>query len=91
SDDIGEQDGKASHWHPSSIASSELRIVPPSNAVVVGLLNSECSQQKRANENKYGAYRQHIEIQGKVIGLDSKHSKLPSGRRKNGPGRIARP
>jgi hypothetical protein len=26
-----------------------------------------------------------------VIGLDSKHSKLPSGRRKNGPGRIARP
>jgi hypothetical protein len=54
-------------------------------------LNSECSQQKRANENKYGAYRQHIEIQGKVIGLDSKHSKLPSGRRKNGPGRIALP
>jgi hypothetical protein len=59
--------------------------------VVVGLLNSECSQQKRANENKYGAYRQHIEIQGKVIGLDSKHSKLPSGRRKDGPGQIARP
>jgi hypothetical protein len=26
-----------------------------------------------------------------VIGLDSKHSQLPSGRRKNGPGRIARP
>jgi hypothetical protein len=59
--------------------------------VVVGLLNSECSQQNRANENKHGANRQHIEIQGKVISLDSKHSKLPSGRRKNGPGRIARP
>jgi hypothetical protein len=26
-----------------------------------------------------------------VIGLDSKHSKLPSGRRKDGPGQIARP
>ena len=36
---------------------------------VVGLLNSECSQQNRANENKHGAYRQHIEIQGTVIGL----------------------
>jgi hypothetical protein len=48
-------------------------------------LNSECSQQNRANENKHGADRQHIEIQGKVIGLDSKHSKLPSGRRKTAP------
>jgi hypothetical protein len=45
-------------------------------------LNSECSQQNHANENKHGAYRQHIEIQGTVIGLDdTKHSKLPSGRR----------
>jgi hypothetical protein len=50
--------------------------------VVVGLLNSESSQQNHANENKHGAYRQHIEIQGKVIGLDDpKHSNLPSGRR----------
>ena len=49
--------------------------------VVVGLLNSECSQQSRANENKHGAYRQHIERQGKVIRLDDpKHSNL-SGRR----------
>jgi hypothetical protein len=43
-------------------------------------LNSECSQQNRANENKHGAYRQHIERQGKVIRLnDPKHSNLPSG------------
>jgi hypothetical protein len=50
--------------------------------VVVGLLNSECSQQNRANENKHAAYRQHIERQGKVIRLDNpKHSNLPSGRR----------
>ena len=36
----------------------------------------------RANENKHGAYRQHIEVQGKVIGLGIilKYSKLPSGR-----------
>jgi hypothetical protein len=45
-------------------------------------LNSECSQQNHANENKHGAYRQHIERQGKVIGLDDpKHSNLPCGRR----------
>jgi hypothetical protein len=38
-------------------------------------LNSECSQQNHANKNKHGAYRQHIELQGKVIGLDDpKHS-----------------
>jgi hypothetical protein len=50
-------------------------------------LNSECSQQNRANENKHGAYRQHIELQGTVIGLDdTKHSKLPSGRRELGGG-----
>ena len=49
-------------------------------------MNSECSQQKRANENKHSAYRQYIETQGKVIGLDdSKHSRLPSGRRKTAP------
>ena len=34
--------------------------------VVVGLLNSECPQQDRAYESKYGAYSQHIELQGKV-------------------------
>jgi hypothetical protein len=45
-------------------------------------LNSECSQQNRANENKHAAYRQHIERQDKVIRLDNpKHSNLPSGRR----------
>ena len=33
-------------------------------------MNSECSQQNRANENKHGAYRQRIEHQGTVIGLD---------------------
>ena len=37
--------------------------------VVVGLLNSEYPQQNRANENKHGAYRQHIELQGKVHGV----------------------
>jgi len=39
--------------------------------VVVGLLNSECSEQNRANENKDGAYSQHIELQGKVHGSAS--------------------
>ena len=68
------------------MAGQSYALFPPSNAVVVGLRNSECSQQKRANENKHGAYRQHIETQGNVIGLDdSKHSKLPSGRRKTAP------
>ncbi len=43
--------------------------------VVADLLNSECSQQNRANENKHGTYRQHIERQGTVIGLDdAEHS-----------------
>jgi hypothetical protein len=43
------------------------------------LLNSECSQQNRANENKHGTYRQRIELERTVIGLDEiKHSKLPS-------------
>jgi hypothetical protein len=39
--------------------------------VVVGLLNSECSQQDRAYESKYGADGQHIELQGKVHGSAS--------------------
>jgi hypothetical protein len=39
--------------------------------VVVGLLNSECSQQDRAYERKYGADGQHIELQGKVHGSAS--------------------
>ncbi|HZP69574.1 MAG TPA: hypothetical protein VFB29_06470 [Pseudolabrys sp.] len=39
--------------------------------VVVGLLNSECPQQNRAYESKHGAYRQHIELQGKVHGSAS--------------------
>jgi hypothetical protein len=47
-------------------------------------LNLERSQQDRANENKHGTHRQHI--QGMVIGLDgSMHSKLPSG-----PARLAK-
>jgi hypothetical protein len=39
--------------------------------VVVGLLNSECPQQDRAYESKYGAHSQHIELQGKVHGSAS--------------------
>jgi hypothetical protein len=39
--------------------------------VVVGLLNSECPQQNCAYESKDGAYRQHIELQGKVHGSAS--------------------
>lgn len=39
--------------------------------VVVGLLNSECPQQDRAYERKYGADGQHIELQGKVHGSAS--------------------
>jgi hypothetical protein len=31
-------------------------------------LNSECPQQNRANENEHGAYRKHIQLQGKVHG-----------------------
>jgi hypothetical protein len=31
-------------------------------------LNSEYPKQNRANENKHSAYRQHIELQGKVHG-----------------------
>jgi hypothetical protein len=38
-------------------------------AVVVGLLNSECPQQNGADEGKHCAYRQHIELQGKVHGM----------------------
>jgi hypothetical protein len=36
--------------------------------VVVGYLNSECSQQDRANEHEHGAHCQHFESQGKVHG-----------------------
>jgi hypothetical protein len=36
--------------------------------VVVGRLNSECSQQDRANENEHGAHGKHIPFQGKVHG-----------------------
>jgi hypothetical protein len=39
--------------------------------VVVGLLNSECSQQNSANKNKRGAQSQHIQFQGKVHGRAS--------------------
>ena len=51
-------------------------IVPGCNpllllGVVVGLLNSECPQQYRAYESKYGANGQHIELQGKVHGSAS--------------------
>jgi hypothetical protein len=37
-------------------------------SVVVGRLNSKCPQQNRANENKHGAYGEHIQSQGKVHG-----------------------
>jgi hypothetical protein len=36
--------------------------------VVVDFLNSECSQQNRANESKNSANCQYIELQGKVHG-----------------------
>jgi len=36
--------------------------------VVVDFLNSECPQQNRANESKNSAYRQYIQLQGKVHG-----------------------
>jgi len=39
--------------------------------VVVGLLNLECPQQNRANENEHGAHGahgEHIQSQGKVHG-----------------------
>ena len=36
--------------------------------VVVGLLNSECSQQDRADENEHGAHSEYIHSQGKVHG-----------------------
>jgi hypothetical protein len=36
--------------------------------VIVGRLNSECSQQNSANKNKRGAHSQHIQSQGSVHG-----------------------
>jgi hypothetical protein len=33
---------------------------------VVGHPNSKCTEQNGANEKKSGAYREHIELQGKV-------------------------
>jgi hypothetical protein len=39
--------------------------------VVVGLLNSECSQQHSADKNKSGAHCQQIQSQGKVHGRAS--------------------
>jgi len=39
--------------------------------VVVGRLNSECSQQNRADESEHGAHRYHIQLQGKVHGSAS--------------------
>jgi hypothetical protein len=36
--------------------------------VVVGLLNSECPQQNRADESEHGAHGEHIQSQGKVHG-----------------------
>jgi hypothetical protein len=37
--------------------------------VVVGLLNSECPQQDRADESEHGAHRQNFEPQGQVHGM----------------------
>ena len=39
--------------------------------LVVGLLNSECSQQNGANKNEHGAHSQHIQSQGTVHGRAS--------------------
>ena len=39
--------------------------------VVVGLLNSKCPQQDRANESEHGAHSEHIQLQGKVHGSAS--------------------
>jgi hypothetical protein len=39
--------------------------------VVVGLLNSECPQQDRADENEHGAHSEYIQSQGKVHGAAS--------------------
>jgi len=36
---------------------------------VVGLLNSERTQQNGADEDEHGAHRQHIQSQGKVHGM----------------------
>jgi hypothetical protein len=37
----------------------------------LGLLNSECPQQNRANESEHGAYSEHIPLQGKLHGSAS--------------------
>ncbi|MGH6788414.1 MAG: hypothetical protein ACRECC_01890, partial [Pseudolabrys sp.] len=37
--------------------------------VVVGLVNSERTQQNGADENKHSAHSQHIQLQGKVHGM----------------------
>lgn len=39
--------------------------------VVVGRLNSKCSQQDRADESEHGAHSEHIQSQGKVHGSAS--------------------
>jgi hypothetical protein len=39
--------------------------------VIVGRLNSECSQQNSANKRKHGAHSQHIQSQGMVHGRAS--------------------
>jgi hypothetical protein len=39
--------------------------------VVASLLNSECPQQDRADESKYGEYSEHIPLQGKLHGSAS--------------------
>jgi hypothetical protein len=39
--------------------------------VVVGRLNSKCSQQDCADESEHGAYSEHIQSQGKVHGSAS--------------------
>jgi hypothetical protein len=71
---------------PLTTAVQSYASFPLATRLLSGLLNSECSQQNRADEYKHGAYRQHIEIQGKVIGLNpSKHGKLPFGRRETAP------
>jgi hypothetical protein len=64
-----ERPGKYKHRRAQSLSGVVLRCRTNRTfwfGVVVGRLNSECPQQDRANENKHGAYGQHIQSQGKV-------------------------
>jgi hypothetical protein len=61
------------HHSPVSYFSAECRAgtIDVWSGVVVCLLNLECPQQNRANENEHGAHGEHIPSQGKVHGSAS--------------------